>query len=103
MCNNSNGRDKNATRLLSDSPQLVKVMDWWRQMVTDGLALNTGRPTANMQTAFKPARVAITLESTGFLGGPVNASNLPWSPRFSPPTHGSPPHSPLGSGPRSRV
>src|SRR6266851_5930104 len=65
MCNNSNGRDKNATRLLSDSPQLVKVMDWWKQMVADGLALNTGRPTANMQTAFKAGRVAITLESTG--------------------------------------
>src|SRR5258708_37398177 len=75
-CNNGNGRDKNATKLLSDSTQLVKVMDWWRQMVADGLALNTGRPTANMQTAFKAGRVAITLESTGFLGGGVNGSKV---------------------------
>jgi sn-glycerol 3-phosphate transport system substrate-binding protein len=39
LCNNGNGRDKNATRLLADSPQLIKVMDWWKQMVADGLAL----------------------------------------------------------------
>lgn len=76
MCNNGNGRDKNATKMLSDSPQLVKVMDWWKQMLADGLALNTGRTTANMQTAFKAGRVAITLESTGALGGFINGSKF---------------------------
>ena len=76
MCNNGNGRDKNATKMLSDSPQLVKVMDWWKQMLADGLALNTGRPTANMQTAFKAGRVAMTLESTGALGGFINAAKF---------------------------
>src|ERR1700737_4055505 len=76
MCNNGNGRDKNATKLLSDSPQLVKVMDWWKQMVADGLALNTGRPTANAQTAFKAGRIPITLESTGFRGGAINGCKL---------------------------
>src|SRR5258708_22209523 len=100
-CNNGNGRDKNATKLLSDSPQLVKVMDWWRQMVADGLALNTGRPTANMQTAFKAGRVAITLESTGFLGGAINGSKIHGGTRFYPrsggPTPGGPP---VGGGAR---
>jgi len=76
MCNNGNGRDKNATKMLSDSPQLVKVMDWWKQMLADGLALNTGRPTANMATAFKAGRVAITLESTGALGGFISGSKF---------------------------
>src|SRR5216683_248154 len=84
MCNNGNGRDKNATKLLSDSPQLVKVMDWWKQMVADGLALNTGRPTANMQTAFKAGRVAITLESTGFLGGAISGSRFQVGTGFYP-------------------
>ena len=76
MCDNGNGRDKNASKMLSDSPQLVKVMDWWKQMLADGLALNTGRPTANMQTAFKAGRVAMTLESTGALGGFINGSKF---------------------------
>jgi sn-glycerol 3-phosphate transport system substrate-binding protein len=84
MCNNGNGRDKNATKLLSDSPQLVKVMDWWKQMVADGLALNTGRPTANAQTAFKAGRIAITLESTGFLGGAINGSRFQVGTGFYP-------------------
>lgn len=89
MCNNGNGRDKNATKLLSDSPQLVKVMDWWKQMVADGLALNTGRPTANMQTAFKAGRVAITLESTGFLGGAISGSRFQVGTGFYPRSEGS--------------
>ena len=76
ICNNGNGRDKNATRMLSDSPQLVKVMDWWKQMLADGLALNTGRTPANMQTAFKGGRVAMTLESTGALGGFISAAKF---------------------------
>jgi len=76
ICNNGNGRDKDATKMLSDSPQLVKVMDWWKQMLADGLALNTGRPTANMQTAFKAGRVAMILESTGALGGFISGSKF---------------------------
>src|ERR1700694_4877074 len=79
-----NRRDKNATKLLSDSPQLVKVMDWWKQMVADGLALNTGRPTANAQTAFKAGRIAITLESTRLLGGALNGSRVQVGTGFYP-------------------
>jgi sn-glycerol 3-phosphate transport system substrate-binding protein len=98
MCNNGNGRDKNATRLLSDSPQLVKVMDWWKQMLVDGLALNTGRATADMQKAFKAGRVAITLESTGFLGGAISGSKFQVGTGFYPRSESSTAGGPVVGG-----
>ncbi|MDQ6691690.1 MAG: extracellular solute-binding protein, partial [Candidatus Dormibacteraeota bacterium] len=66
-CSNGNGRDANATKLLINQPQDVKVVQWWTQMVADGLALNTGRKTADAQAAFTAGRTAMTLESTGAL------------------------------------
>ena len=98
MCNNGNGRDKLATKLLSDDPKLVKVMDWWKGMLADGLALNTGRPTANMQTAFKAGRVAITLESTGFLGGAVSGSKFQVGTGFYPRSESSTAGGPIVGG-----
>ena len=94
MCNNGNGRDKLATKLLSDDPALVNVMTWWKQMLGDGLALNTGRTTSNMQTAFKAGRVAMILESTGFLGSAVSGSKFQvgtgYYPRSTSSTAGGP-------------
>ena len=66
-CNNGNGRDKNATKVLFNQAEPVKVVDWWSKMVGDGLALNTGRQTVDAQNAFKAGRMAINLESTGVL------------------------------------
>src|SRR5258708_15421748 len=50
----------------------------------DGRAVNAGRPTSNMQTAFKAGRVAITLESAGFLGGAISGSRFEVGRGFYP-------------------
>jgi sn-glycerol 3-phosphate transport system substrate-binding protein len=68
-CNNGNGRDRNATQVLINQPEDVKIVDWWTKMVADGLAINTGRNTTDAQNAFKAGRMAMTLESTGALRG----------------------------------
>ncbi|MDQ6899203.1 MAG: ABC transporter substrate-binding protein [Candidatus Dormibacteraeota bacterium] len=68
-CNNGNGRDKSATKVVFNQPVDVKVVDWWANMVKDGLALNTGRQTPDAQNAFKAGKVAMNLESTGTLRG----------------------------------
>ena len=52
----------------------LEVVSWWQKMVKDGLAANTGRDTKAAQAAFKSGQVAITLESTGQLGGFSKAS-----------------------------
>jgi sn-glycerol 3-phosphate transport system substrate-binding protein len=68
-CNNGNGRDKAATKMLFNQPTDVQIVDTWQQMVNSGTALNTGRNTTDAQNAFKAGRMAITLESTGVLRG----------------------------------
>ena len=68
-CNSGNGRDSKATKLQVNQAQDVKVVQWWAQMVADGLALNTGRKTSDAQAAFTAGRAAMNLESTGALRG----------------------------------
>jgi sn-glycerol 3-phosphate transport system substrate-binding protein len=73
-CNNDNGRSKRADAVTFDDPEQVKVLTWWKGMVADGLATNTGRKTDDAQAAFKSGTVAMHLESTGALGGYVKAA-----------------------------
>jgi sn-glycerol 3-phosphate transport system substrate-binding protein len=73
-CNNDNGRAKRADAVTFDDPEQVKVLSWWKGMVDDGLATNTGRKTDDAQAAFKSGTVAMHLESTGALGGYVKAA-----------------------------
>jgi sn-glycerol 3-phosphate transport system substrate-binding protein len=72
-CDNGNGRDAKATKVLFDQPDAVAVVSWWQKMVKDGLAANTGRDTKAAQAAFKAGQSAINLESTGQLGGYTTA------------------------------
>ena len=73
-CDQGNGRDGKATKVLFDQPESVEVVKWWQQMVKDGFAANTGRETKAAQAAFKSGQLAITLESTGQLGGFTKAA-----------------------------
>lgn len=68
-CNEGNGREGKATEVLFDSPAAVEVVQWWQDMVADGLMANTGRDTKAAQDAFKAGQVAMTLESTGQVRG----------------------------------
>lgn len=67
-CDADNGRSgQRVTSVNLDSPLLIETVTWWRQMIADGLAVNTGRQTKDAQDAFKAGQTAMTLESTGSL------------------------------------
>jgi sn-glycerol 3-phosphate transport system substrate-binding protein len=83
-CNNGNGRDQNATRVLFNQPEDVRIVDWWTKMVADGLALDTGRSTTDAQNAFKAGRFAMNLESTGALRGYQNSVKFDLGAGFFP-------------------
>ena len=68
-CDKGNGREDKATKVMFDQREALEVVSWWQKMVKDGLAANTGRDTKAAQAAFKSGQAAITLESTGQLGG----------------------------------
>ncbi len=75
-CSPDNGRGSDrATQMSFDNPNTVKFLDWWDQMIKDGLSTNIGRDTTQAQSTFSSGASAITLESTGALGGFIkNAS-----------------------------
>ena len=69
-CEPDNGRgSERASSFSFDNSGAVDFVEWWAQMVQDGIAGNTGRATSDAQDAFKTGTIGITLESTGALGG----------------------------------
>ena len=52
-CDQGNGRDGKATKVMFDQGEALEVVAWWQKMVKDGLAANTGRDTKAAQAAFK--------------------------------------------------
>ncbi|WP_194892282.1 ABC transporter substrate-binding protein [Catenulispora pinisilvae] len=79
-CDNGNGRTAAATKLNITSGAALTYTNWWSDLVKGGYALNTGRPTPDAQAAFKAGKVAMNLESTGVLGGYVDAGAKSASP-----------------------
>lgn len=75
-CDASNGRDGRASEVLFDDPKIVELVDWWDQMIEDELAVQIGRNTDDGQAAFTSGRAAMTLESTGSLGGFIEQSDF---------------------------
>lgn len=73
-CNDDNGRSSRADAVTFDDPEQVKILSWWKGMVADGLATNTGRNTDDAQAAFKSGTIGMGFESTGALGGYVAAA-----------------------------
>ncbi|NJQ08466.1 ABC transporter substrate-binding protein [Streptomyces lonarensis] len=75
-CDNGNGREGRAEEALFNDPKVVEVVEWWQSMIDDGLAVQLGRSTDDAQAAFTSGRAAMTLESTGSLGGFLEQSDF---------------------------
>lgn len=75
-CDQGNGRDAKASKVVYDASQGAQAVQWWADLVKGGYAANTGRTTADAQAAFKAGRVAMNLESTGVLGGYIGAAKF---------------------------
>ncbi|MGZ8752015.1 MAG: ABC transporter substrate-binding protein [Acidimicrobiia bacterium] len=72
--NHGNGRLQRATEARLDNPTGRAVWTWWRDMVRDGLALNTGIDVggATHLLAIGTGEAAMTIESSSALGPIVN-------------------------------
>lgn len=67
-CNKGNGREGPATEVTYDKGTGVEVVEWWKDMLDEGYAVNVGRKTEDSQAAFNSGRAAMTLDSTSALG-----------------------------------
>ena len=69
----NNGRDGIASKATFNSPEGLKIMEWWKAMVDEGVLANLGRPTVNVRNAFIAGQTAMFIDSTAVLRG-VNDS-----------------------------
>ena len=68
--NNGNGRKARATAAQLDSDIGLQIWTWWKSMVDDGLALNTGGEAGNIDhlLAIGNKQAAMAFEASGVLG-----------------------------------
>jgi sn-glycerol 3-phosphate transport system substrate-binding protein len=84
LCDADNGRAGRAKSVNLATEENIELLSWWQKMVDDGLALKLDSNTDNGDNAFTSATVAISLESTGSLGGFVKAARFPIGTGFFP-------------------
>lgn len=71
---NGNGREKFATKAIFNGPEGLKIAQWWKGMVDEGIMANTGRKTVDMRNAFLAGQAAMIIESTATLRGLLDGS-----------------------------
>ncbi len=69
---NANGRDALATAAAFNSPEGVKVFEWWKAMNDAGIMGNYGRKNADVRTAFYAEQTAMFIDSTAVLRGAID-------------------------------
>jgi sn-glycerol 3-phosphate transport system substrate-binding protein len=84
LCDADNGRKGRVKTVNLATDENVELLRWWQGMVNDGLALKLDSNTDNGDNAFTSGTVAITLESTGSLGGFVKSASFPIGTGFYP-------------------
>lgn len=83
-CDNGNGRNGLATKVNFGTGAGPKFAQWLGDLVKQGYATNTGRPTDQAQNAFKTGTIALHLESTSALGGYTEAAKDKFELRTAP-------------------
>ncbi|CAL9501995.1 sn-glycerol-3-phosphate-binding periplasmic protein UgpB [Streptomyces sp. enrichment culture] len=90
-CDNGNGREGRAEEALFDDPNVVELVEWWQGMIDDGLAAPLGRNLDDAQSSFTSGRAAMTLESTGAMGGFLEQSSFEVGAGYFPLIHADDP------------
>ena len=75
-CDNGNGRDDRATKVVWNSPEAKAILDWWKAGVDGGYFYNPGIDNAGATNAFNAGKSAMYIESSASLRGSVNAAKF---------------------------
>ena len=71
---NGNGRDAAATTATFNSPEGVRILEWWKEMYDAGNFGNYGRTTVDTRNAFLAGQTAMFIDSTAVLRGMIDGS-----------------------------
>lgn len=75
-CDNGNGRDNRATKVVYNSAEGKAILDWWKAGVDGGYFLNPGIDNAGATNAFNAGKSAMYIESSASLRGSVNTAKF---------------------------
>lgn len=84
---NGNGRDAAAGEAIFNSPEGVRILEWWKGMYDTGSFGNYGRTTVDTRNAFLAGQTAMFIDSTAVLRGMIDGSagkfelGVGWLPR----------------------
>jgi sn-glycerol 3-phosphate transport system substrate-binding protein len=71
---NGNGREGPATEAVFNSPEGVRILQWWKDMYDSGSFGNYGRTTVDTRNAFLAGQTAMFIDSTAVLRGMIEGS-----------------------------
>jgi sn-glycerol 3-phosphate transport system substrate-binding protein len=71
-CDNGNGRDNRATKVVYNGSEGKAILDWWKAGVDGGYFYNPGIDNAGATNAFNAGKTAFYIESSASLRGSVN-------------------------------
>ncbi len=75
-CDNGNGRDNRASKVVYNSAEGKAILDWWKAGVDGGYFLNPGIDNAGATNAFNAGKSAMYIESSASLRGSVNTAKF---------------------------
>lgn len=84
LCDADNGRKGRPTKVSLVTDNNLALMRWWKRMTDQGLAQKLDSDTKKGDTAFTSGTSAISLESTGSLGGFIADSKFKVGTGFYP-------------------
>src|SRR5438128_4757619 len=71
-CDNGNGRDDRATKVVWNSAEGKAILDWWKAGIDGGYFYNPGIDNAGATNAFNAGKTAFYIESSASLRGSIN-------------------------------
>ncbi|MEP7003253.1 MAG: ABC transporter substrate-binding protein [Chloroflexota bacterium] len=75
-CDNGNGRDNRANKVVWNGAEGKAILDWWKAGVDGGYFLNPGIDNAGASNAFNAGKTAMYIESSASLRGSVNTAKF---------------------------
>jgi sn-glycerol 3-phosphate transport system substrate-binding protein len=75
-CDNGNGRDDRANKVVYNGPEGKAILDWWKAGVDGGYFYNPGIDNAGATNAFNAGKSAMYIESSASLRGSVNSAKF---------------------------
>src|SRR6184192_3573328 len=75
-CDNGNGRDNRATKVVYNNAAGKAILDWWKAGIDGGYFYNPGQDNAGATTAFQSGKTAMYLESSAALRGNINTAKF---------------------------